>query len=85
MVPGAVGLDRLNNRENKYWNTRIEKLKKDSSVPENRIEEALQARKAFRAEQKEKRRARKAGIVTENGLKEWFVKQREIIDSYMED
>lgn len=85
MNPGALELDRLNNRENKYWDTRIEKLKGDSSIPENRVEEALKARMAFRTEQKEKRKAKHAGTITAKDLRSWFIKQREIIDSYMDD
>lgn len=82
--PRNLELDRLQNKENRYWDSRVKKLEEDIAFPRDQLEKALEARRKFRAEQKEKRKERMAGAITFNELKIWFAKQRNIINSFFD-
>lgn len=75
-------LETLSNRENRYWDIRIAKLKKSQAG--DVIEEGQRLREQFRAEQKQRKRDYKAGKMTFSTLSSWYTKQRDVIDEYIE-
>jgi len=81
--PEKLELERLVNRENRYWDYRIGKIQQ--SVAENKFfDEAIAARTRFREEQRDVKLKLKAGQITLSNLKDWYRQQRDIVDEIMD-
>lgn len=78
----VLELERLINRENRYWDYRLNKVQQ-GAVEAALLEEMMLARKNFREMQKGKNRSFKEGRLTLSALDDWYRRQRDTIDEIL--
>ena len=78
-------LIRLNNAENRYWDTRVQKIEEKFCDGDDRVIRVLKLREDFRAEQKGKKEQLSNGKITFVELKNWYREKRDAIDKFMQE